>query len=184
MDVRLANVSGQGLGAPGSVAALPQIPADSRTILTGIAVNPFLDEGQRMVLSQAVAQVDAGVQTPAVREAVLQQIEGLGTYYRKTSSDTFPRWAVLTALRVYGLNLESKNAAPPVVAQQNEAQVVANVRASLETVARQGGVSLGQALVVAKTVGPVQSAPVVQDVELGESSGGGDERGGRVELVA
>ncbi|NBV54568.1 MAG: hypothetical protein EBR79_02515 [Proteobacteria bacterium] len=174
----------RGGGAPAGAAlvSIPQVPADSRTVLTGIAVNPALDDAQRTVLAQAVARVDAGVQTPAVREAVLQQIEGLGTYFRKTSSDTFPRWAVLTALRVYGLNLESK-AAAPVTPAQTEVQVVANVRASLENVARQGGVSLGQALVVAKAAAPVV-AQVARPVEVTDSGSDESERGARVELVA
>lgn len=186
MDIKLAGLATRGGGAPAGAAlvSIPQVPADSRTVLTGIAVNPALDDAQRTVLAQAVARVDAGVQTPAVREAVLQQIEGLGTYFRKTSSDTFPRWAVLTALRVYGLNLESKVAAPVTAAPaQNEAQVVANVRASLENVARQGGVSLGQALVVAKAAAPVV-AQVARPVEVADTGGDDGERGARVELVA
>jgi hypothetical protein len=119
-----------------------------------------LSRAQVNTLSAAVALADAGIQDQALRTSVLNEVSGLGVFFRNTDPDGFPRWPVMTALRAYGLNLS-------VPAGQGDAAVAQKVRQVLNDVAQQDrGVSAQQAVAAVPQ-------PVVLRV-VGLDSGGGD----------
>lgn len=141
MDIRAySQVSGPTAG--GGVAALPDLPADSRAVVTSIAQMTEISPAVRTELVQAVAAIDAGGLVGELRKQSLNQINNLGVYLKQTSSEGWPRWNVLTALRTYGLNIENTAPAAP---KQTEQVLARAVQQHLEGVARrERGVSLEQ----------------------------------------
>jgi hypothetical protein len=102
-----------------------------------------LSRDQVSALSAAVAQVDAGIENPTLKQQVLNEVSGMGLYFKNTDPEGFPRWPVMTALRAYGLNLS-------VPQGQGEQEVARRVRQVLSDVAQQTrGVNARQAVAAA-----------------------------------
>lgn len=173
-------------GASSVVSALPSavsIPADSRAVVADVSTSTELTDSERTQLVQAVAAVDAGISSPSLRSDVLEHVSRLGFYLKNTSDEGWPRWNVLTGLRVYGLNLDASTQGAPSAAAQPQApqpdeQVVAQqVKAKLDGVARSSrGVSLEHVAAAVKTA---KSAPVAS-----AKSAAGHADGHTVEVVA
>lgn len=146
MDIRAySQVSGPTAG--GGVAALPDLPADSRAALTQIAQMTEVPPAVRTELVQAVAMVDAGGLVGQLRSQALSQINSTGMYLKQTSSEGWPRWNVLTALRTYGLNIENTAPSAP---RQTEQVLARAVQQHLDGVTRrERGVSVEQVQVKA-----------------------------------
>lgn len=142
MDIRaLSQISG------GTTSALAvNVPADSRAVISEIAANTALSDGQRTHLITAVAAADSGLQV-GERSAALERIQMLGLYLRNTGDSSFPRWSMMTALRAYGMNLTDEAAAPSAVNQALQAAVAPR------------NVSVETAVVVARTMPPPTPAP-------------------------
>jgi hypothetical protein len=140
-------------GATNPAAALEVLPsADAAAVLNDIVSQPNLTDGERTALAQAAAYVDQNIAVQPARAEALAQVSGLGLYLSSTSTDSIPRWTVLTGLRAYGLNLKEPAPQPTPTPQQAQAQVAQK----LQAVARASrNVSLDTALAVAKAPTPV-----------------------------
>jgi hypothetical protein len=101
-----------------------------------------LSRDQISSLSAAVAQVDAGIQDADLRKTVLNEVSGIGMFFRNTNPEGFPRWPVMTALRAYGLNLS-------VPAGQGDAAVASQVRQTLQAVTQNNNLGATAQQVVA-----------------------------------
>lgn len=147
-------------GATNPAAALDSITIspDALAVVSEIAANTGLSASERGSLIQTTAAIDQFVTAQPDRAGALSQVSGLGVYLRQTSSASWPRWSVLTALRSYGLNLTETQRVDPAPTQE---QAVQHVRQQLETVARASrDVSLDTAIAVTRAVAPVvQQAP-------------------------
>lgn len=164
VQVVALNAVASGRNSP--AAALPQPSAEALQALAALVNSGGLSEAEVGTLSAVVARVDAGVQSAATRQNLLQQVSGLGLFFRNTDTNGFPRWPLMTALRAYGLNLAGQ-------VEQAEVAVAAEVQQQLNTLAQQSrGTSLGQALAAATAavvVGPVvqqREAPQPQPVKV------------------
>ena len=157
--------SSAGLTAPAAAVSM-----QVRTVLSNIATAPGLTETERTNLVRVVAQADQALGAGPSLDQVLEQVQGLGLFLRSTGDQGLPRWSVMTSLRVYGLNLDPGASAPrPDPAAQ--AAAVSAARQQLQTVAAGRGVSLEQAVNVARQVvvqapAPVQPAPRVEKREV------------------
>lgn len=152
MDIKaLSQVSGA-VGGPAGVAA------DSSALLSQIAANSALTDGERSALVESVALAD-GLADQGLREVVLSQVQGLGIFLKNAGDRGLPRWSVMTALRAYGLNLEEK---PRV----SDAGLVAQARANLSRVAESHGHRLNHALHAVKAAAPVAEKPVYHAVKI------------------
>jgi hypothetical protein len=137
-------------------ASLPAPSADAQQALVQIAQTPDLTDSERTQLATAVAQIDAGVQSPALRQSLFTQVSGLGVYLRSSGSEGWPRWTVMTALRAYGLNINRTDTS------QTEQAVAAQVEQNLNALAQQSRqVSLGQALARVQNATPTPAQPAV-----------------------
>ncbi|PIZ30068.1 MAG: hypothetical protein COY40_05530 [Alphaproteobacteria bacterium CG_4_10_14_0_8_um_filter_53_9] len=109
MDMKIATVVGA-TSQGGSVAALPaassQISARAAAVVSAVAADTRLSTPERTSLVQAVARFDQAQISKSTKDVLFGQVEGLGTYLRNTGNTSWPRWQQLTALRVYGLNIE------------------------------------------------------------------------------
>jgi hypothetical protein len=130
--------------------ALPQPSGEASQVLSDLTQGG-LSTSEINALSAAVAQVDSGVQSPHLRQALFSQVAGVGMFFRNSDTNGFPRWPVMTALRVYGLNLSTVNSQP-------EEAVAVQVQQTLSAAAQSRGATLDQALAQAngaRVVGPV-----------------------------
>jgi hypothetical protein len=144
-------LSGAGTGLDASAAAYVAVTgpnmgispsSEALQVLTQLT-DGGLSRDQVSALSAAVAQVDAGIENPALKQQVLNEVSGMGMYFKNTDTEGFPRWPVMTALRAYGLNLS-------VPQGQGEQEVARRVRQVLSDVAQQTrGVSARQAVAAA-----------------------------------
>jgi hypothetical protein len=144
----------------GAMSGSAGVAADSSQILSEIAANSALTDGERSAMVQSVALADT-LNDSAAREVVLSQVQGLGIFLKNAGDKGLPRWSVMTALRAYGLNIEEK---PSV----RGSAVVAQARANLSKVAENHGVSLHHAVAAAQTAvaAPVAHAPVQHAVKI------------------
>ncbi|TKW61281.1 MAG: hypothetical protein DI628_01230 [Blastochloris viridis] len=166
MDIRVIS---QITGGATSASAV-SVPADSRALLSEIAANTALSDSQRTNMVAAVAAADSGLQVD--RGAALERIQMLGLYLRNTGDSSFPRWTMMTALRAYGMNLTEEAAAPSAVNQALQAAVAPR------------NVSVETAVVVARTMPPLQ-APVAKPIVKADAPAPAPDAGvGRVERIA
>lgn len=172
-------------GATGQAAALPQVANDVRAVLTQIAEAPGLVEAERTALVQATATA-SGIANADLRAVALRQVSTMGLYLSRTGDSGLPRWTVMTALRAYGLNLQS---APKAVTPEQDAQAAQAVARQVAAAGANRGVSVQQALqntAGAQAAIPVQSAVQAKNAAVvnmgglgtGLSNGGGSDRGG------
>ncbi len=166
------------VGASGPSAALPQVAPDIRNLLTQIAEAPGLMAAERTALVQATATASSIV-NPDLRAAALRQVSGMGLYLSKTGDSGLPRWTVLTALRTYGLNLQTT--APKAASVEQNAQVAQQVAQQVAAAGANRGISVQQALQnTASQAAPVaapsrvqaKNAAVVNMGGLGDSGSG------------
>lgn len=144
----------------GAMSGSAGVSVDSGQILSEIAANSALTDGERTAMVQTVALADT-LNDSAAREVVLSQVQGLGIFLKNAGDKGLPRWSVMTALRAYGLNIEDK---PSV----RGSAVVAQARAHLSKVASNHGVSVEHAVAAAKVAvtAPVTPAPVQHTVKI------------------
>lgn len=150
MDIAaLSQVVGTASGSAG-------VAVDSSALLSEIAANTALTDGERSAMVQSVALAD-GLADSGLREVVLSQVQGLGIFLKNAGDRGLPRWSVMTALRAYGLNIVEK---PSV----RDSAAVTQARMNLSKVAQNHGVSLSHAVAAAKPAptAPVAPAPVAQ----------------------
>lgn len=182
MDVKAVSAGSVGLSSP--VTAMPaiSISSEGRSVVADVSASGGLSDAVRTQLIQAVAAVESGVSSPTLRADVLQQVSGLGFYLNNTSDTSWPRWSVLTGLRLYGLNLKAQESAPVA----GEQQVAAAVTSTLRELAASKGVSLEQVrAVVAKAKSEVR-VPGSAAAAAGEGHHEvqGEGKGQIVEMVA
>lgn len=146
----------QNLGASmAQGSGVPAVSPNVRQVLSDIASNTALSDGDRTAMVAAVAEAQ-GIKDSVVQAQILAQVQGLGVYVRHTNDEGFPRWNVMTTLRVYGLNLKQGQGGA------SDAVVAARVQQKLESVAQGRGVSVQQAVAVANAAqqaAEVQQAP-------------------------
>jgi hypothetical protein len=167
-------------GATGSAVALPLVANDVRSVLTQIAEAPGLVEAERTALVQATATASS-IANVDLRAVALRQVSTMGLYLSRTGDSGLPRWTVMTALRAYGLNLQS---APKAVTPEQDAQAAQAVARQVAAAGANRGVTVQQALqntAGAQAAISVQSAVQAKNaavVTMGGLGTGGSDRGG------
>jgi hypothetical protein len=148
--------TGQGASAQPLSAASSGMSLQAAQTITAIANDTALSPSERSALVGAVAGFDQSVSTKSTRAALFAQVEGFGTYLRNTSSNSWPKWEHMTALRVYGLNLESGKKS------FTEEAAAAQMQVRLENIAQS---SRGQSVqqLVAASRAAVEARAVVVD---------------------
>ena len=133
------------IGGPSGPAAALDVQPDTRAVISQIAASEGITESQRSALVAVAVDIDAYINAQPLRAGALDQVAGLGVYLNQTSTNTVPRWTVLTALRTYGLN--QAGSTPAVSSEATAQQADQQATASLESVARSArSVSLDTAL--------------------------------------
>lgn len=167
-------------GASGPAGALAQVPNDVRGVLIQNAKAPGLAQAERTALVQATATASS-IANADLRAVALRQVSTMGLYLSRTGDSGLPRWTVMTALRAYGLNLQS---APKASTPEEDAQVAQAVARQVAAAGASRGVSVQQALqntAASQVAIPVQSAvqaknaAVVTMGGLGSGADGGDD---------
>lgn len=168
-------------GATGLSAGVAAVPADVRAVLTQIAEAPGLQQAERASLVQVTATASS-IANSELRSVALRQVSTMGLYLSRTGDSGLPRWTVMTALRAYGLNLQS--APRPQTPEQN-AQVAQTVARQVAAVGAERGVSVQQAMQAAPAA--MAAVPMLSGLQAknaavvnfgGLSSSGGSTSGG------
>lgn len=107
------------------VAIPTNVPSRTQNFLQNIAASTAIPENAKTALAQIAASVDQNL-TPAAQANVYSQLSTLGIYLEGVNPNTYPRWMVLTALRIYGAGLQS--APQQVTAERAESHVQAQIQ--------------------------------------------------------
>lgn len=111
--------------AAANVAVPKDVPNRTQNFLRNIAASSAIPENTKTALAQVAASADQNL-SAAGQAKVYSQMSSLGIYLEGVNPNTYPRWMVLTALRIYGAGLQ--NAPQQVTAEKAETQIQAQIQ--------------------------------------------------------